>query len=37
MVREICVQVKEKVRESPGTFFPIFGGNPDIYFLCLNR
>ncbi len=27
IVREICVQVREKVRESHGNFFLIFGGN----------
>ena len=30
MVREIYVMVTEKVRESPGTFFQIFGGNSDL-------
>ncbi len=34
-VREICVQVREKVRESLKTFFQIFVGNPES--LCVNH
>ncbi len=37
MVSEFYVQVRERVRESQGTLFKIFGGNPDHAELSLNK